>query len=326
MTNTDTRDADATLAQIRALAEAGCDLVRVSVYDEECVRVARRLADESPVPLIADIHFNADLAIGAAENGFAKLRVNPGNIGGGQNIRRVADCAKAHGVPIRVGVNGGSLERGLLSKHGSPTPAALAESALDSARMLETCGFDDIVIAVKTSRVMDTIEAYRIVSKSCDYPLHIGVTEAGLPEDGIIKSAVALGALLADGIGDTMRVSLSGDPIAEAEAARSILRAVGLLLDKPEIVSCPTCGRTCIDVVGLAMRVKDELADCTLPLRIAVMGCVVNGPGEAREADIGLAGAPGGVALFVKGEPPRPVKGDPATALLDEIKRRWTVG
>jgi (E)-4-hydroxy-3-methylbut-2-enyl-diphosphate synthase len=323
MTNTDTRDVGATLAQIRALADAGCDLVRVSVYDEACVGAARALTDASPVPLIADIHFNAELAIGAAENGYAKLRLNPGNIGGGDNIRRVADCARAHRIPIRVGVNAGSLERDLLARHGGPTPEALAESALNSARLLERHGFDDIVLAVKTSHTVDTIRAFRLVAKQCDYPLHIGLTEAGLPEDGVIKSAVALGALLADGIGDTMRVSLSGDPLPEADAARNILRAVGLLRDRPEIIACPTCGRTCIDVPTLARRVRGALAGVHIPLRVAVMGCVVNGPGEAREADIGIAGAPGGAALFVRGEAPASIKGDPAEALLHEIQRRW---
>ena len=325
MTNTDTRDAEATLAQIRELAEAGCDIVRVSVYDQACVQATSQLTDGSPVPLVADVHFDADLAIGAIESGFAKLRINPGNIGGERNIRRVADCAKAHGVPIRVGVNSGSLERGALAKHGGPTPAALAESALESARMLESCGFDDIVVAVKASSAPDTIQAYRIVASQCDYPLHIGVTEAGLPEEGLVKSAVALGSLLADGIGDTMRVSLSGDPLPEVAAARSILRAAGRLFDQPDIVACPTCGRTCIDVAALARRVRSTLHGCSLPLKVAVMGCVVNGPGEAREADIGIAGAPGGAALFVKGEPPVSVKGDPAEALLGEIRRRWRI-
>ncbi|GHU79531.1 4-hydroxy-3-methylbut-2-en-1-yl diphosphate synthase (flavodoxin) [Clostridia bacterium] len=326
MTNTDTRDAQSTANQIRALADAGCELVRVSVYDEECVRAARSIVDASPVPLIADVHFRADLAVGAIESGFAKLRINPGNIGGEANIRRVADCAKAYGIPIRVGVNSGSLDKKLLTTHGHPTPEALVESALDSVRMLERAGFDGIVVAVKTSSVRDTIDAYRLLSKQCDYPLHIGVTEAGLPEDGSIKSAVALGALLADGIGDTLRVSLSGDPVPEVQAGLQILRALGLR-DGVDVIACPTCGRACIDVTAVARQVKDALDSKEYAgignLRVAVMGCVVNGPGEAREADIGIAGAPDGAALFVKGEPPVPVRGDPAQVLIEAITRRW---
>ncbi|HML46209.1 MAG TPA: flavodoxin-dependent (E)-4-hydroxy-3-methylbut-2-enyl-diphosphate synthase, partial [Clostridia bacterium] len=242
MTNTDTRDAEATLAQIRALARAGCDLVRVSVYDAACAKAMRSLVDGSPVPLIADIHFDADLAVASVEQGIAKLRINPGNIGGAQAVRRVADCAKAHGVPIRVGVNAGSLDKKLLNRYGRPTPEALVESALEHARLLEDCQFTDIVLAVKTSSVRDTVASYRLAAQRCDYPLHIGVTEAGLPEDGLIKSAVALGALLLDGIGDTLRVSLSGDPLEEPKAAQKILRAAGILRDRPEIIACPTCG------------------------------------------------------------------------------------
>jgi (E)-4-hydroxy-3-methylbut-2-enyl-diphosphate synthase len=332
MTNTDTRDAEATSRQILELAGAGCDLVRVSVYDEECVRAARAIVDASPVPLIADIHFRADLAIGAVESGFAKLRINPGNIGGEASVRRVADCAKAHGVPIRVGVNAGSLERSLLSKHGRPTPEALAESALRSAGVLERAGFDRIVLAVKASGVADTIEAYRLLSSRRDYPLHLGVTEAGLPEDGIIKSAAAIGSLLADGIGDTLRVSLSGDPLPEVAAGLGILRALGLR-GGVDVIACPTCGRACIDVAKIAARVKATLTSPEYSninpngpgklFKVAVMGCVVNGPGEAREADIGVAGAPEGAALFIKGEPTVAVRGDPADELIRAIDRRW---
>lgn len=329
MTNTDTRDAKATLRQIRALADAGCDIARVSVYDDDCARAAREIVGASPVPLIADVHFRADLAVAAIENGFAKLRINPGNIGGEANVRRVADCAKAHGVPIRVGVNAGSLEKSMLAKHGGPTPDALAESALGSARMLERAGFDQIVIAVKSSSVAGTIRANRLLSARCDYPIHLGVTEAGLPEDGIVKSAVAIGALLADGIGDTLRVSLCGDPVPEVEAGIRILRSLGLR-GGIDIIACPTCGRACFDVAAIAARVKSALSGSEYTraqsdglFRVAVMGCVVNGPGEAREADIGIAGAPGGAALFIKGEPSAPVKGDPAAALIEAIDRRW---
>ncbi|MDR2504743.1 MAG: flavodoxin-dependent (E)-4-hydroxy-3-methylbut-2-enyl-diphosphate synthase [Oscillospiraceae bacterium] len=325
MTRTDTRDREATLKQITLLAEAGADLVRVSVYDEECVGAARYLADNSPVPLIADVHFQYKLAIGALEAGFAKLRINPGNIGSADKVRMVADCAKAHGAPIRVGVNSGSLEKDMLAKHGSPTPEALAESAMQSVRILEKCCFNDIVVAVKTSRVADTIRAYRLVAATCDYPLHLGLTEAGLPEEGFVKSAVAIGSLLVDNIGDTIRVSLSGDPVPEVDAAKKILRAAGRLHDVPDIISCPTCGRTTIDVVGLATRVREAVPYCNAPLRIAVMGCIVNGPGEAREADIGIAGGRDGCALFMKGEPPEAVHGDPVEALVSKLKEKGRI-
>lgn len=323
MTNTDTRDVEATLAQIKALARAGCDLVRVSVYDADCARAVRSLVDGSPVPLIADIHFDANLAVAAMEQGVAKLRINPGNIGGPEAVRRVADCAKAHGVPIRVGVNAGSLDKRLLDQYGHPTPEALVESALEHARILEACGFDDIVVAVKTSNVRDTVASYRLAAARCDHPLHIGVTEAGLPEEGRIKSAVALGALLLDGIGDTLRVSLAGDPLEEPKAAQAILRAVGLLKDRPEIIACPTCARAGMDVAGIASHVKAAVGDLPLPIKIAIMGCVVNGPGEAREADIGIAGGKDGGALFLKGEAPRSVRGDLAQILIDAIMTRW---
>jgi (E)-4-hydroxy-3-methylbut-2-enyl-diphosphate synthase len=320
MTNTDTRDVEATLAQIRALADAGCALVRVSVYDMACAQAIRALVDSAPVPLVADIHFDAGLAVAAMEQGIAKLRLNPGNIGGADQVRRVADCAKAHGVPIRVGVNGGSLEKALLNQYGGPTPKALAESALTQARRLESFGLADIVVSVKASGVGETVAANRLVAAQSDYPLHIGLTEAGLPEDGLLKSAVVLGALLLDGIGDTIRVSLSGDPLIEPAAAKTILRAAGLLRDRPEIIACPTCGRTCQDVAGIAARVKAAVGERPLPLKIAIMGCIVNGPGEAREADIGIACAKEGGALFTKGKPPRPIKGDLAEALLQEIE------
>ncbi len=321
MTNTPTSDADATLAQIRALAEAGCDLVRVTVNDEESARAVRQLVDGSPVPLVADIHFNHRLAIQAAENGIAKLRLNPGNVGGEAHVREVADCAKAHGIPIRIGVNSGSVERALLDRYGGPTPEALVESALNHAAMLEKAHFSDIVLSMKSSDVRLTIAAYRLAARRCGYPLHVGVTEAGLPGQGTVKSAIGIGALLADGIGDTIRVSLTGDPIPEAAAAWSILRALDLRQRGAQLVACPTCGRTRIDVKGIAERVESELADLPVPLRVAVMGCVVNGPGEAREADIGIAGGDGVGALFVKGEAPRKVEGDLAGILIAEARR-----
>ena len=321
MTNTDTRDAEATLLQIRALAAAGCDIVRVSVYDAECASAVRTLVDRSPVPLVADIHFDHTLAIAAVENGIHKLRINPGNIGGEKNVRALADCVKAHHIPVRIGVNSGSIEKDILARYGGPAPQGMLESALNHAAMLERCGFSDIVLSMKASNVRDTVDVYRLAHEKCDYPLHLGVTEAGLPGEGTIKSAIGIGALLLDGIGDTIRVSLSGDPLAEPAAGIDILRAVGLRRDFVSVTSCPTCGRTCIDVAGIAARVKAELADVCVPLRVAVMGCVVNGPGEAREADIGIAGGRDGGALFIKGQAPRKVSGDLGGILIAEIRR-----
>lgn len=319
MTNTDTRDVEATLSQIRALSAAGADIVRVSVYDMECARAVRELVDGSPVPLVADIHFDYKLAIASAENGIHKLRINPGNIGGEQNVRALADCVKAHHIPVRIGVNSGSVETDILQKYGGPTPEGMVESALNHARMLERCGFYDMVLSMKASNVRDTYDVYRLASERCDYPLHLGVTEAGLPGEGTLKSAIGIGSLLLGGIGDTIRVSLTGDPVPEVQAGIDILRAVGLRSDHVSYISCPTCGRTCIDVGGIMRRVQDALRDVRVPLKVAVMGCVVNGPGEAREADIGIAGGKDGGALFVKGKAPRKVQGDLAQALIDEI-------
>ena len=321
MTNTDTRDTEATLRQIRALAEAGCDIVRVSVYDEACAEAVKTLSAESPVPLVADIHFDHKLAIRSAENGIAKLRINPGNIGGEAHVRELADCAKAHHIPIRIGVNSGSAEKELLEKYGGPTPECLVESALNHARMLEKAGFDDIVLSMKSSDVRGTIEAYRLASRRCDYPLHLGVTEAGLPGQGTVKSAIGIGALLADGIGDTIRVSLSGDPVPEAAAAWDILRALNLRVRGVQLIACPTCGRTCIPVEAIARRVEAELSDVTVPLKVAVMGCVVNGLGEGREADVGIAGGKTGGVLFIRGQEPRKVEGDQAEILIAEVRK-----
>ena len=320
MTNTDTRDVEATLAQIRALAAAGCDIVRVSVYDEECAKAVRKLVDGSPVPLVADIHFDHHLAIMAAENGIAKLRINPGNIGGEAHVRMLADCAKQHHIPIRIGVNSGSIEKEILAKYGEPTAEGMGESALQHARMLEKAGFEDIVLSMKASSVKLTIETYQLAAQKCDYPLHVGVTEAGLPGQGTIKSAIGIGALLAQGIGDTIRVSLTGDPVPEAKAAWDILRALDMRTHGVQLVSCPTCGRTCINVAGIASRVEQELADIKVPLKVAVMGCVVNGPGEAREADIGIAGGKNSGALFIKGQPARKVEGDLAEILVNAAR------
>ena len=324
MTNTDTRDVEATLSQIRALAAAGCQIVRVSVYDEACAEAVKALCAQSPVPLVADIHFNHKLAIKAVENGIAKVRINPGNIGSAQRVRELADCLKAHRVPVRVGVNSGSLEAQLLSRYGGPTPEALVESALGHARLLEECGFYDIVLSMKASNVPDTVKAARLARQRCEYPLHIGVTEAGTPGMGSIKSAIGIGALLLDGIGDTVRVSLTGDPVNEVYAAKDILKAVGLRQEGIDIVSCPTCGRTCIPVEAIAKQVEEATKSVTAPLKVAVMGCIVNGIGEGREADLGVAGGHDGGMLFKKGEAPRPVKGDLAKALIEEIFR--TIG
>ena len=322
MTNTDTRDTEATLAQIRALHDAGCDLVRVSVYDEACAEAVKTLTDRSPVPLVADIHFDYKLAIRSAENGIAKLRINPGNIGGEDRVRMLADCAKAHHIPIRIGVNSGSVEKDLLAKYGGPTAECLVESALGHARILEKVGFEDIVLSMKSSDVKLTIAAYRLAHERCGYPLHVGVTEAGLPGQGTVKSAIGIGALLADGIGDTIRVSLSGDPVPEAKAAWDILRALDLRVRGVQLIACPTCGRTCIPVAEIGKRVEEELSDVTVPLKVAVMGCVVNGLGEGREADVGIAGGKSGGVLFVKGEEPRKVEGDLAEQLIAEVRRR----
>jgi (E)-4-hydroxy-3-methylbut-2-enyl-diphosphate synthase len=321
MTNTDTRDVPATLSQIVRLHELGCDIVRVSVYDTACAQAVRALVGGSPVPLVADIHFDYKLAIQSIENGIAKVRINPGNIGGEENIRKLADCVKAHHVPLRVGVNSGSLEKELLLKYGGPTAEALVESALNQARMLENMGVRDIVLSMKASSVRTTVAACRLAAAQSDYPLHLGVTEAGTPEAGTVKSAVGIGSLLLDGIGDTIRVSLSGSPELEVPVCLDILRAVGLRDEGVEVISCPTCGRTCIEVAAIADRVRRETRNVKTPLKVAVMGCVVNGPGEAREADLGVAGGKDGGALFVKGQPPRKVEGDLAEALLNEIRR-----
>ena len=320
MTNTDTRDTEKTLAQIRALHAAGCDLVRVSVYDEACAKAVKVLAAESPVPLVADIHFDHRLAILSAENGIAKLRINPGNIGGEAKVRELADCAKAHGIPIRIGVNSGSVEKDLLARYGGPTAECLVESALGHARLLEKAGFEDIVLSMKSSDVRLTVEAYRLASKRCDYPLHVGVTEAGLPGQGTVKSAIGIGALLLDSIGDTIRVSLSGDPLPEAAAAWDILRALDLRIRGVQLIACPTCGRTCIPVADIGKRVEQELADVTVPLKVAVMGCVVNGLGEGREADVGIAGGKTGGVLFVKGQEPVKVEGDLGAILIERVR------
>ena len=321
MTNTDTRDVAATLDQIRRMADAGADIVRISVYDEACAEAVRALVDGSPVPLVADIHFDHKLAIRAIENGIAKVRINPGNIGGEANVRALADCLKQHRIPVRIGVNSGSIEKEILAKYGGVTPQGMVESGLNHARMLERAGYDDIVLSFKATNVRTMIEACRLAHQQTDYPQHIGVTESGTADVGVVKSAVGIGTLLMEGIGDTIRVSISGDPVQEVPAGLSILRACGLRSDFVEIISCPTCGRTCIDVEGIANAVRSATLGIKKHIRVAVMGCIVNGPGEAKEADLGVAGGRDGGALIVKGQPPRAVRGDLADILIQEVRR-----
>ncbi len=320
MTNTDTRDAAATLAQIAALAEAGCELVRVAVPDEVALAALPVICKASPLPLIADIHFSSELAVGALEAGVQALRINPGNIGGKARVSRVVDAAKDRGACIRVGVNAGSLEKDLLRRYGGPTPEAMVESALTHVRMLEERGFDSIKISLKSSAVMPTLAAYRLLAQRCDYPLHIGITEAGTLLRGAVKSAVGIGLLLAEGLGDTVRVSLTHEPVREVEVAWQILGALGLRRRGPEIISCPTCGRTEIDLIGLAEAVEEKLRGVEEHFTVAVMGCPVNGPGEAREADLGIAGGRDKGILFRKGKLLGAVTGD-RERLLDALMK-----
>lgn len=291
------------VAQAKALEQAGCEILRVSVPDLEAVRLIGAIKNEIHIPLVADIHFDYRIALECVAAGADKIRLNPGNIGGDDHVRSVAGACAGKGIPIRIGVNSGSLEKHILEKYGSPTPRALVDSALYHARLLERFDFGDIVISMKSSNVQNMIAAYRLAAEEMDYPLHLGVTEAGTSRIGLVKSAVGIGSLLCDGIGDTIRVSLTADPIEEIAAGRDILRAVGKWDKGVEIISCPTCGRTSIDLISLARQVEEALADCPKHLKVAVMGCVVNGPGEAREADIGIAGGNGEALLFKKGVP-----------------------
>lgn len=323
MTNTDTRDVEATLAQIGRLVDRGCEAVRVAVPDVRAAAVLRELHDRSPVPLIADIHFDWRLAIAAIEAGFEGLRINPGNIGDASRVERVVRAACANGAAIRVGVNSGSVEKALLDRYGGPVPAAMAESALRHVRMVEQYGLDQIVVSVKSSSVLDTVACYRELARTCPWPLHLGVTEAGSLVRGTVKSAAGLGILLFEGIGDTIRVSLTADPEEELDVAWELLRCLGLRLYGPEIISCPTCGRTEIDLIGMERAVSERLRGCRASIRVAVMGCVVNGPGEAREADIGLAGGRDRGIIFRKGEVIRSVKGQEAllAAFMEELQK-----
>lgn len=327
MTNTDTMDMEATYAQVVRLAEAGCDIVRITAPSVESVKTFEYIrARGVKIPLVADIHFNHKIAIAAIEAGVDKIRINPGNIGGDENVRKVVEAAKKYGVPIRIGVNSGSLEKHILEKHGAPTPMALVESALYHASLLERFDYRDIVLSVKASSAMGMIEANRLLAARCDYPLHLGVTEAGGGDAALVKSSVGIGSLLALGIGDTVRVSLTDDPAEEIGAAREILSALGLNpKPKMDIIACPTCGRTKINLISLLAefkrRIKEEGLEC-LPLKVALMGCVVNGPGEARECDIGIAGGNGEGLLFKRGEIVKKVKEcDLINTLIEEIRK-----
>lgn len=323
MANTDTRDVEATLGQIKRLQDAGCEIVRVAVPDETAARALRAIHDASPIPVIADIHFDYRLALMALEAGLEGLRINPGNIGERKNVEMVVDAAKARGAVIRVGVNSGSVEKRLLEQYGGPTPQAMVESALGHVRILEEHGFYDTKISIKSSSVLNTIECYRLLSQRCDYPLHLGVTEAGGVLRGAIKSSVGMGVLLSEGIGDTLRVSLTAAPEEEMTVAWELLRALGLRQRGPEIISCPTCGRTEIDLIGLAQEVERRLRTENAPIKVAVMGCVVNGPGEAREADLGMAGGRDKGIIFRKGEVIRSVRGQEAllAAFMEELDK-----
>lgn len=315
-----TSDTDRVCAQIEQLENAGCEIVRVSVLDEEDAKAVREIKRRIRIPLVADIHFSAKLAAMAIESGCDKVRINPGNIGGEDKIKYVADCIKSHGTAVRVGSNTGSIEKEFLEKYGRGEKA-LAESALRSAALLERCGVDSIVLSVKASSTLVTYRAYKYVAARTDYPLHIGVTEAGTYESALVKSSAALGALLLDGIGDTMRVSITGDPVREVYAAKSILRAVGLDTNYADVISCPTCGRCMWDSAALAERVNEIVKHVQKPLKIAVMGCAVNGPGEAAEADIGIAGAEKWCVIFKKGKNTRRVPVEKAEdEFIKEIK------
>lgn len=326
MTNTPSSDKNITLNQIRELEAAGCDILRFAVNNMEAVRNIAYYLENSSIPLVADIHFDYKLAIEAANAGISKIRINPGNIGGDDRIKKVVDVCAEKCIPIRIGINSGSLESDILKKFGSPTPEALCESAIKSANKLEKFDFDNIILSVKSSDVVSMIQANRLLSQSCDYPLHLGVTETGTSKFGIIKSAVGIGSLLADGIGDTIRVSLTDDPVEEVKAANNILRSLKIK-SGINLISCPTCGRTEIKLIEIADHLQAEIdkIKCDKPIDVALMGCIVNGPGEAREADIGVAGGKGEAVLFKKGKIIRKIKEDEIIdTLLEEIKRLVT--
>ncbi|MDH7564900.1 MAG: flavodoxin-dependent (E)-4-hydroxy-3-methylbut-2-enyl-diphosphate synthase [Clostridiales bacterium] len=322
MTNTDTRDVNATVEQIKRLEEAGCDIVRVAVPDNQAAEAVGKIKKSIKIPLVADIHFDYRLALACMKNGADKIRLNPGNIGGIDRVKAVADMAKSRGIPIRIGVNSGSVEKHILEKYGRVTPEGMVESALNHSKILEDLDFDLILFSLKASSVPLTIAAYRLMSEKTQYPLHIGVTEAGTIFGGTVKSSVGLGCLLAEGIGDTLRVSLTGDPVEEVKVGLEILKSLGMRKNGIELISCPTCGRCGIDLVRIARQVEDRLRGSPKNIKVAIMGCVVNGPGEAREADIGIAGGKGEALLFKKGEILRKVPEDKVVEeLLMEIDR-----
>ncbi len=318
MTNTDTRDAKSTIEQIKRLSEAGCEIIRVAVPDMEAAEAVGTIKAGIDIPLVVDIHFDYKLALKCIENGADKVRINPGNIGSIDRVKAVADAAKEKGIPIRIGVNGGSLEKELLKKYGGPTADALVESALRHVEILDSVNFSDIVVSIKVSSVPVMIDAYRKFNEVSDIPTHIGVTEAGTMRGGIIKSSIGIGTLLSEGIGNTMRVSLTADPVEEIYAAKDILKALEIRKSGITLVSCPTCGRTKIDLIGIAEKVEKRLSNVDKNIKVAVMGCAVNGPGEAREADIGIAGGDGEGLIFKKGEIIRKV---PEDMIIDELMK-----
>lgn len=321
MTNTDTRDIESTVLQIKKLEDAGCDIIRCAVPDMEAAKAIEGITKQIKIPLVADIHFDYRLALEAIKNGVSALRINPGNIGSEERVRIVAEAAKDKGIAIRIGVNSGSLEKDLLQKYGKPTAEALVESALRHVEILEAVNFNDIVISIKSADVINMIESYRLMSQKVDYPLHLGVTEAGTIWRGTIKSSIGIGTLLAEGIGDTIRVSLTGDPVDEIKVGKEILRTFGYVKSGIQFISCPTCGRTKIDLIKIAQEVEDKLSSCQKNIKVAIMGCVVNGPGEAREADIGIAGGNGEGLIFKKGQIVKKVKEeDLVNELIKEIE------
>lgn len=324
MTNTKTEDVDATVAQILALEKAGCDIVRSTANTQEAAKAFAKIKKQIHIPIVADIHFDYKLAIMAMENGADKIRINPGNIGGKDKIKEVVAAAKHYGVPIRVGVNSGSLERNLVEKYQGVTAEGIVESALDKVHILENCGFEDIVISIKSSDVLMCVKAHELIADKTNYPLHVGITEAGTLTRGNIKSSVGLGLILHQGIGDTIRVSLTGDPVNEIVTAKLILKTLGLRTGGIEVVSCPTCGRTSIDLIGLANQVENLVADYEhLNIKVAVMGCIVNGPGEAKEADLGIAGGNGEGLLIKKGEIVKKIPENQLLMALEEELKNW---
>lgn len=324
MTNTDTRDAKATIGQIRRLEEAGCEIVRMAVPDRQAAEALRDIRSGVAVPLVADIHFDYRLALMAIEAGVDKLRINPGNIGDHDRVKQVVEAAKARKIPIRIGVNGGSLDKALHLKYGGPTAEALAESALEHVRILESLDFYETVISMKSSSVPVTVKAYQLLSQRADYPLHIGITEAGTPWRGTVKSCAGLGALLMNGLGDTLRVSLTGDPVEEVKVGLELLEALDLRRKGIRFISCPTCGRCQVDLESIVTNLENALSGIEIPITIAVMGCAVNGPGEAREADLGIASGKGEVLLFKKGEIIKKLPENEITQAVLEIVKNWS--